>query len=183
MQLLGRDIWSFTGHSPELKRYPQRDVRALPPARVDTFQELATRVAALSFRNPEYVLFFRGQARDYSNSAGLSSLYPSIFRSETKKLELPLFEKRLQDLGVAEKALVASFKFDGARRIRRHQLLRWAVLQHYVVCRTPLLDVTPSLRVACSIPEQANGHRVMLYILGLPQISGSVTSSSEHGLQ
>ena len=63
-------------------------------------------------------------------------------------------------------------------------MLRWAILQHYEVCATPLLDVTHSLRVAASfaqarMPESES----FLFVLALPQISGSITTSSEHGIQ
>ncbi len=34
-------------------------------------------------------------------------------------------------------------------------MLRWAILQHYEVCRTPLLDVTQS--IAASFASMVNG--------------------------
>ncbi|HEV2695536.1 MAG TPA: FRG domain-containing protein, partial [Verrucomicrobiae bacterium] len=69
-------------------------------------------------------------------------------------------------------------------RIERHQSLRWAILQHYQVCSTPLLDVTHSLRVAASFAaDNNNSHEAILYVIAVPQISGAITASAEAGLQ
>jgi hypothetical protein len=92
-------------------------------------------------------------------------------------------ERRFQRLLRAEDLLSEQYDLEGGRRIRIHQILRWAILQHYEVCATPLLDVTQSLRVACSFAQQQTKTGALIYILGLPQISGSVTASSEHGIQ
>ncbi len=86
-----------------------------------------------------------------------------------------------------EKSLVRTFrggKYE--KRISRNSLLRWAILQHYEICPTPLLDVTHSLHVAASFAfagisgTTGESH---LYVLGLPQISGSVTVVSDQSLQ
>jgi hypothetical protein len=49
---------------------------------VRTFRQLAEIVARLSYLNKDYLLFFRGQGRDYQNKAGSSTVYPSIYRFE-----------------------------------------------------------------------------------------------------
>jgi hypothetical protein len=60
----------------------------------------------------------------------------------------------------------------------------WAILQHYEVCDTPLLDVTNSLRVAASFAtNNPAAEGPVLYVLGVPSLSGSITASSEQGLQ
>jgi hypothetical protein len=58
-------------------------------------------------------------------------------------------------------------------------------LQHYEVCGTPLLDVTHSLRVAASFAtnDAVKGHNPTLYVLVVPALSGSVSASSDQGLQ
>ena len=38
----------------------------------------------------------------------------------------------------------------GISQMKRFPELSWAVLQHYEICPTPVLDVTQSLRVAAS---------------------------------
>jgi hypothetical protein len=75
-------------------------------------------------------------------------------------------------------------QFLGKDRIVRHRLMRWAILQHYKVCDTPLLDVTHSLRVAASFATNDGADAdAVLYVLAVPSVSGSVTASSEQGIQ
>jgi hypothetical protein len=68
--------------------------------------------------------------------------------------------------------------------MERYRILRWAILQHYEVCSTPLLDVTHSLRVAASFAsDHESPAQPTLYVLGVPALSGTITASSEQGLQ
>jgi hypothetical protein len=70
------------------------------------------------------------------------------------------------------------------KKMQKHRVLRWAVLQHYEMCRTPLLDVTHSLRIACSFAsEQNTSDSAYLMVLAIPQISGAITVSVETELQ
>jgi hypothetical protein len=183
MRKIDYDIWSFLAGQRTIQKTKVSVVRKDRGQLVRTFAELVERVAQLSFRNPEFVLFYRGQAKDFCNRVGASSLYPSIFRSNSSYLQQAEVERRFQRLLRAEDLLSEQYDLEGARRIRIHQILRWAILQHYEVCATPLLDVTQSLRVACSFAQQQTKTGALIYILGLPQISGSVTASSEHGIQ
>ena len=87
----------------------------------------------------------------------------------------------------AEEKLVRRYvaqRFQGFERLKRHRILRWAILQHYEVCRTPLLDVTQSLRVAATFASLDNDtNTALVFVLGVPNLSGAVTASSESGLQ
>jgi hypothetical protein len=60
--------------------------------------------------------------------------------------------------------------------------IRWAILQHYDVCETPLIDLTTSLRAACSFALYNNKKDGILYILGLPNINGSISFYVEEKL-
>jgi hypothetical protein len=94
---------------------------------------------------------------------------------------------RYEVLTEAERLLSGDFRqsrFLGRQRIARYRLLRWAILQHYEVCATPLLDVTHSLRVAASFATNcSSGVEPVIYILAVPAVSGSVSASSEQGIQ
>ena len=59
--------------------------------------------------------------------------------------------------------------------------IAWSVLQHYEVCDTPLIDVTHSLRVACSFALE-KGEKGQLYVLGFPHPTGGITYSVEEEL-
>lgn len=150
---------------------------------INSFQEIVERVAMLAFHNPEYVLFFRGQKNDIRDDNNKTTIFPRIFRAHLNKNYLDLTDY-WNELENAEKELIRLYDLEGKKQIRRYQILRWAILQHYEVCDTPLLDVTHSLRVACSFAYMGKTDEPSyLYILGLPQISGSITASSEHGVQ
>jgi FRG domain len=72
----------------------------------------------------------------------------------------------------------------GIDRLKRHRIIRWAILQHYQVCATPLIDVTHSLRIAASFASNKHdAGEAFVFIFGVPNISGAVTASSEAGLQ
>ena len=185
MQTLGDSIYSFLDGIHGITDCSVKDVRKGRGYRVSSFSRLVERVAALSFNNPEYVLFFRGQARDHKRSPG-STLQSSLFRKPAGANKLPLDEisRRYRVLSDAEELLSERYDLDGDKNVRRFDILRWAILQHYQVCPTPLLDVTHSLRVACSFAHFEDVPReTFLYVLAMPQISGSITASSEAGIQ
>jgi hypothetical protein len=191
MKTIGeRKIWSF--HGEKDKAAPIKSptvVRNASGHAVRTYMELATKVAELQFRNPDFVLMFRGQDGDHRNNSKNSSLKPTMFRADSNGnglREHGELEARFQNLERAEKLLVTSYraaKLLGQSPLERHRILRWAILQHYEVCRTPLLDVTHSLRVAASFASLNAQNEAFLYVLAVPNLSGGVTASAEAGLQ
>jgi hypothetical protein len=59
-------------------------------------------------------------------------------------------------------------------------LLQYSILQHYEVCKTPLLDVTQSLKAACSFAILDNKDNVgYIYVLGIPYMTGRISVDSE----
>jgi hypothetical protein len=189
MDIIGEQkIWTFGGG--EKAAVPRRcsAVRKADGHRVGSFMELATKVAELQFLNRDYVLLFRGQSGDYRNRSGYSSLKPSIMRREGRSwVPAPaLLLSRYDSLREAEAALVEAYArhgLPGLERLRRQQILRWSILQHYEICPTPLLDVTHSLRIAASFASAEGKEEAFLFVLGVPHISGAVTASAEAGLQ
>lgn len=190
MQTIGeQELWSFySGDSPEAQRAKTSSVvRQGPGYRVRTFLELATRVAELQFRNRDYVLLFRGQTGDYRNTKHNTTLKPSLFRPfQSKNPTASKLRERFETLQRAEQELVIRYaqqKLLGVERLKRHQILRWAILQHYEVCPTPLLDVTHSLRIAASFASHPATDNAFVFVLGVPNLSGAITASAEAGLQ
>ena len=165
--------------------------------------DLATKVAELQFRNPDFVLMFRGQSTDYLNSKGNSTIKASLFRASKHFVHNPkktihdpdntpylpsiaTLKERYQTLEKAEFFLVTHYeseKFLGLQRLKRHRILRWAILQHYEVCCTPLLDVTHSLRIAASFASNTAKDEAFIYVMGVPNLSGAITASAEAGIQ
>lgn len=154
-----------------------------PCHKISTYEELLEKVSSLNFYNPSLQIVFRGQNRDYysKNDDGKpvrSNLYPSLLRS------LPIailkrqeqIRKRVDVLEKAESLLKERLKVG---YIHKHRLVRWAILQHYEICQTPLLDVTNSLQTALSFALNNNRNEGYLYVLGLPYSTGPITVSVE----
>jgi hypothetical protein len=50
---------------------------------VPHFRPLVEHVARLAYANPDELLFFRGQEKDYQSRSGGTTLYPSIYRGDS----------------------------------------------------------------------------------------------------
>ncbi len=150
---------------------------------VRSYIELLQKVAALCFHNRRFRLLFRGQKADYkmSSLASTSDLYPSILRGFTanKGDRQAGLDHAFDTLLRAESLLAEEIR---SRELIENQIVRWAVLQHYEVCKTPLLDVTASLQSALTfaIGDRSEG---WLYVLAFPQLTGSVSVSLESKTQ
>lgn len=153
---------------------------------VENYEALARCVAKLAFYNRDHVLLFRGQSNDHKSMMGLTTIHASMFRKYDGNQWTGELTGRFRRIEEAERLLVRGWqdrRFDEFDRIARHRILRWAILQHYEVCRTPLLDVTQSLQVAASFASIGANEDAFLYVLAVPQLSGAITASAEAGLQ
>jgi hypothetical protein len=182
-----QSIWSFRGDAPKTEPMSCTDIRKGPGHQVKSFMELATKVAELQFMNRDFVLLFRGQKQDHKNQQRNSSLKPSLFRGSAKvnpdSFEL---DSRFCHLEAVEEALVNSFvglHHLGRERLERQRIIRWSIIQHYEISKTPLLDVTHSLRIAASFASDTKSDRAFIFALGVPHLSGAITASAEAGLQ
>lgn len=148
------------------------------------FRALVEIVAQLAYLNADHLFFFRGQNRDIQSKAGGSTLYPGIYRGDS--LASREIRHRFAMLDVAGPLLADRWKkagLDGLRDIRLKRYIQWSILQHYEVLQTPLLDVTQSLRAACSFAQQdAPEPWCYVYVLGLPHISNRISINSEHDI-
>jgi hypothetical protein len=189
METIGEQkLWSFapgTGSAAKVTRCTA--VRKSKGHHVLSFMDLATKVAELQFMNREHVLLFRGQNADHRNIQNNTSLKPSLFRPTggTNPSASTLIA-RFAKLRRAEFILAKEYerrKFLGVDRMKRQQILRWAILQHYEVCPTPLLDVTHSLRIAASFASEGADQAAYVFVVGVPNLSGAVTASAEANIQ
>lgn len=74
-------------------------------------------------------------------------------------------------------------KIEGQLELRRKKYIQWSILQHYEVTETPLLDVTQSIRVACSFAQLNNNQdTAFVYVFGLPYYTNRISINSEHDL-
>jgi len=180
-------IWTFLSGRREAAPARCAEIRKRKAYPVTGYMDLATKVAELQFRNRDFVLMFRGQRFDRRNRSGYTSLKPSLLRAKEGAVpSAAVLMRRFNVLAGAERLLVQAYvakKLLGKERLKRQQILRWAILQHYEVCPTPLLDVTSSLRIAASFASDAAEDEAYLFVLGIPNVSGAITASAEAGLQ
>lgn len=191
-------IRTFVGSDHQMVR-SHHNVAVSPAVPVSTFTEAVELVAKLTFQNPHLNLLFRGQARNYANDGShgpnaKTSLLPSVYRKpqnsgehEELALKKKYFRKilpaRTQKLKRWMRKLGTRHKRAGFGRgpYKDTELFSeplWALLQHYG-CATPLLDVSASLRVACSFAtydyERRTANREgFVYVLGLPSVTSHV---------
>lgn len=191
METIGkREIRSFLSGSNAPEKATNTQIRKDQGHHVSSFLDLARKVAALQFKNPQYVFLFRGQSKDYKNQKENSSLKPTLFRPKQGSSKSPGPERlteRFRFLAEAERQLVSRYErlsgSEGRINLKRQRILRWSILQHYEICFTPLLDVTQSLRVAASFATKPEAEETYIYVLGVPNLSGSITASAEASLQ
>ncbi len=154
------------------------------PFRVNSFRELVEHTAKLSYKNKDYLIFYRGQSLDHRNKAGNSTFYPSIYRGDY--LPLQELKVRFQLLKASSKALSSLFekeRIEGHKELKRRRAVQWSILQHYGVCSTPLLDFTQSLRVACSFAMIDNkDDYAYISAFGFPYLTNRISINSEHDL-
>lgn len=151
---------------------------------ISNFRNLVEQVAKLSYLNKDYLLFFRGQKSDYKNTHNNSTFYPTIYRSEyLTQQELNFRFDKLNSASKILSELLIKNKIEGSNEIQRKKLIQWSLLQHYEVTETPLIDVTQSLRVACSFAQLENKENsAFIYVFGLPYYSNRISVNSEHDL-
>ena len=183
MERISEKFRSWVPGHKKLKMASVNEVRLDAGFKVRNYVDLATKVAALSFFNPNLEMLFRGQAKDHVNQTKKASLLPSIFRS-TGYLTAAMQNDRFSKLATAEREFCARISFKGSTRVKRYRVLQWAVIQHYEICPTPFLDLTHSLRVACTFSKM--GHEcdfTYVYVLGVPYLGGCISTSGDQGLQ
>lgn len=160
------------------------DIAHATPFPISTYRQLVEHVARLAYVNRDYLLFFRGQDKDYQSKAGGTTLYPAIYRGDY----LPQRELayRFELLSLASRMLVDRFtieKIEGHTDVSRKKYIQWSILQHYEVVDTPLLDLTHSLRVACSFAQLASTDPTCyVYVLGLPYVTHRISIDSEEDI-
>jgi len=186
MREIEGSIFSHLDFNPSNKK-ERVDIASTEPLTVESFIELVKKVAILSFHNKDFLLFFRGQRNDHLNRAGNSSFYPSIYRTKSGENLAPgLIDIRFKLLEQASNMLVKKFIehgiTDSIGELKRRKFIQWSILQHYEVCDTPLLDLTQSLRVACSFALPKKQEFGYIFVFGMPYITNRITINSEQDI-
>lgn len=152
---------------------------------INTFHDLIVEIAELSYKNPDVMLFFRGQTKNYINISTID-LKPSIYRKSVlgmqEKFEgLKYFSNKLIDkIEEANNSSRIELSKNEIEEISNIEILQHSILQHYEVWPTPFLDVSQSIKVACTFASLNNdGECGYIYVLALPYIKGRISVDSE----
>jgi hypothetical protein len=183
MKQITKKIWSHNTKSISTKILVGQ-LRKSKPKHVKTYRMLVKKIAAISFQNPSFSIFYRGQKKEYFINSPFCSVYPSILRDYgNSRIKRRLFlDRRYEILHKSAAILLSEFKkmnWKGHSVLSKFPEVIWAILQHYEICNTPLLDVTASLRVACSFALQQGKESGVIYVFGMPNVNGSISYYSD----
>jgi hypothetical protein len=171
-----RSIFSHNSLKSQ-KRETNKVVRNSKPMPVSNFRELVELIARIAYRNRDYELFYRGQSKEFFDKSGEATILPSLYREgEFNWYEFDKLDRFVNALHDKE------FRFEHDETFSQFNEVKWAILQHYEVCNTPLLDLTRSLRVASSFALENANQSGILYVFGLPLINGSISFYVEEEL-
>jgi hypothetical protein len=162
-----------------------READADRPLAAGSYTELVDIVSFLSIMNKRHTLYFRGQASNWP-------LRPTAFRPIWTSLNgtrhsIPNDPAVLQEIWDHLNGPIASIVLsacDGLpmprpATLRMFREAVWAVAQHYELWPTPLIDITPSLRVAASFALWGGQPSGYLYVAALPPSTNSVTFDAD----
>lgn len=160
-------------------------ILALGPVKVYSFRELLQKNAEIVSRNPRHSIFYRGQPRQYFDGDGNVTILPSIYRGATSRQKKKM-EARFESLDDVVKQLRKALKDDIDPKFLR-TVNCWAIIQHYELYGTPLIDVTQSLRIACAFAlndddDAVDGNGPVVYDVALPFATGPLTLDDNEAL-
>lgn len=170
----------------EISKYTSPETVAKDEAmEVANYRELRKHIAQLSYANKDCILFYRGQKNDYRNqNSGKSTFYPSMYRGD--RLDKDELKYRWEKLNKASEIFIKKLRYKYPSKtyiVKRKRIVQWSILQHYEVTETPLIDVTQSLKVACSFAVLDNSNEyAYIYAFALPYYTNRISVNSEHYL-
>ncbi|MBI1233046.1 MAG: FRG domain-containing protein [Alphaproteobacteria bacterium] len=168
---------------------------------VSNYGELVSNISEIQYSNRDYVFLFRGQNGDYADERGLTTIKPSMYRNYSPSKGLVFDRDKIiqnsKHLEMCEAKLIEKFSdVYGSRNeflhdLKRNEILRWSILQHYEICKTPLLDVTSSLSVACSFASisinknksESESDFAHIMVLAVPALTGGASVFADEGFQ
>lgn len=161
---------------------------------VSSYRELLGAVSFLSVMNKRLTLFYRGQTKNIDP-------LPTIFRNDWQPLQsgerVPIPSNRRQwyfdqlterGKSIYEICDSPELGLPRWRGLRDRPVIQWAIIQHYGIWPTPLIDISSNLRVAASF---ALGHSrgsapkpktAYLYVIGLPYSTEWITDFTKEEL-
>lgn len=136
---------------------------------VESYAALVDIVSFLTVMNKNLTLLFRGQTGEHEPMPSLlrSSWPPGAGTVNLGEERLPYW-RRLNDIGDRVVAVLDRYGLPRYKHMRQ-PYARWAVIQHYELLPTPMMDFTTSLRIAASFAfglDPSPDRKGFLYITG-----------------
>ena len=188
MYAIPHEVTTYDEHGALLRMRPW-DISAGAGTPVSGYFDLQRKVAMVGSHNPRYFLLYRGQRKDHRWSyrkTPHSSLFASIYRPDVTGHGLlgRSYRQRWDSLDRIVD-IVRTYRSRSFANVRAYREAVWALIQHYEIALTPLLDVTTSLRVATAFAfledHDEVGDDTFLYVFGLPNPhSGMSFCSDDH---
>ncbi len=195
------EIYSKKTYDEWFETYPSdlRPTRVKPDIakqeiwKVLSFKELFKCVTFLATMNKRLVLYYRGQPENWD-------LLPTLFRDNWKCFDSDRISinsqnrqeywNKLEDIGQQVCRLFDNrdlhLELPRKRGFHNTREIQWAVIQHYNLWPTPLIDVTSSLRAATTFAmdfqhgTKENPRHSFLYVVGMPHTISSITFEYDH---
>ncbi|MFH8251245.1 FRG domain-containing protein [Microbacterium sp. B2969] len=172
------NAWQSEPHIDDLShtKHPSGSHELLEPMpTITSYFQLSEIVAFLAVMNKNLTLLFRGQMSD-------RPLLPTLHRPSRPGNAGSELDPtaRWNQLGARESDVMTALQKIGLPRYRHIQdpgirYARWAVIQHYEVWPTPMLDFSTSLRVAASFAfGPGRSDRGFLYVTGTRELRSNL---------
>jgi hypothetical protein len=178
-------------------KYSVSEIAQTKPRAVRTYAELRELTAEIGYRNRRFFPLFRAQDQEHYRKTKIgqkgkrTKIIAAFYRPcEGKfKVDTPEKQERLEKMTADKAALMEEINRKNNKLFNKTDFgyfdeLAWSLFQHYELRDTPLLDLTQSLHVACSMARYKNKtQKAVLYVLGFEELSSTVSYSyNNHSL-
>jgi hypothetical protein len=155
------------------------------PLNARSYEELVDIVSFLSVMNKRHTLYYRGQRQDWPLCAAifrrswtsLSGTHHSV--PDTSSVLKGIWDHLNSKISFIIRTACEKLPMPRHATLRMFREAVWAVAQHYELWPTPLIDITPSLRIATSFALWDGHGDGYLYVVALPASTNSVTFDAD----
>jgi hypothetical protein len=174
------------GRSLKATQQSAAEIFSDDPLVAASYYELVEIVSFLSVMNKRSNIYFRGQSNHWG------TIRPTIFRTSWTSLtgmrhQIPDSPEARNEIWnylggeISDLVLSRCAKLPMPRQntLKMFREAVWAIAQHYELWPTPLIDISPNLRVAASFALNGGKSNGFVYVFALPASTNSVTFDAD----